>query len=198
MVGNSLMVRLLASAALAALLPVAASAAIQTITINLTVVDDNFGNTGAFFGETGTATITYDDSSLVLGTGNMVSDAAASGLAGLFPEFDFSLNMFGQTFDDANDTNSFFLVTVGTPSDWDLSISEADPDHPTAIDDSLLLGFSVISTGTNLTETAPGVFSADVIVNDLAAPNVIPLPASVLFLGAALGGLGFAARRRAA
>lgn len=205
--------RVSAAAAVATLLGAGASSALSCAdvtvdpsnacyTVQATVTQDNTGN---FIGDTGSGILTYALADIPPFTdpnfGNQTFYAEPFPLLpspGTTPLFDFQFDIFGQTFTDADDTDSSLEVQTFVPTNWSLVVSETAGSSPTSIDNPNILGFITELGGSNLVPTAQGggELAVNIIVDDIGDPEIIPLPASVWMLGAAVLGAGVWVRRR--
>jgi len=205
--------RVSALAAVATLLGAGTSAALPCSALSLgssdacydvlaTVTQDNTGN---FIGDTGVGTLTFSIDDLPpIGDPNFGTQTFFAEPFPLLPPpattplFDFRLDIFGQTFTDADDTDSSLQVDFFLPTNWSLVVSETAGTSPTSIDNPNILGFITELGGSNLVPTSQGggELAVNIIVDDIGGdPEIIPLPASVWMLGAAVFGAGAWARR---
>ena len=176
------------AAAQAATCPATPAVGTACYDVTATVTADN---SGTYLGDTGTGTLIFDTVALAAAGGNTSFLASGS-------RFDFVFDIFGQTFTDADDTDSSLTFESSVPTNWSLVVSESFGSSPTAIDDPFINGFfsEFVFTGGNLTLTDPETVAVNLSVDDTAPPPAIPLPASVWLLGGGLLGLGVWTRRR--
>ena len=168
--------------------------------------------TSLFEGVEGNGSFSYD-STLVSGSG--FTDLFLDGLGG--PEFSFTIDIFGQTFTEANDLDFDFFPVLsfldGVADSFALFVDEEDAfdslgnflgDNFTPIDEVGIRGFDVFgfdpySGGDNLfdfdafvtvyeSDTLPG--SGGTEVTD------VPEPGALALFGIGLIGLGLTRRRR--
>ena len=205
--------RVSAAVAVATLLGAGTSSALPCSALSLTPDDACYDvtatvtgdNTGNFIGDTGTGTLKFDRTVLpgdpsetsTFGNGTLFATPPLF-VPGFENLFDFQLDIFGQTFTNPNDTDSRLDVQTFLPTNWSLVISETDLFSPTPIGDPNILGFLTELGDSNLVPTGQGQgqLAVNIIVDDIGEPEIIPLPASIWMLGAAVFGVGAWARRR--
>jgi hypothetical protein len=156
--------------------------AITTFDISGTVVG------GSQDGAVGTGTVTFDES-LLTGVNGETANPAVD------PNFALSFMLFGQLFSALDDINfdDFPLLTVdamGTPTDIDFVVDEADAVNPTDIAQAGITAFDLFGlTSDPLT----GGFTTNISVTEVSA---VPIPATLpLLLGGLLIG-GYVVRRQ--
>lgn len=187
----SLFARSLAAAAATVYIAGSASAAGVQYDFKATVVQDA---TGVFLGQSGMGTFSYDDAiipTVGADAGDMNYVAVPTPLLPGVPNYDFTLDIFGQTFTDPDAPFSFLNVRGFEPIAWTF---ETTADR---IDNSQIVSFSTVPVNDdafNLFENDDEVLEVGLIVE--AEPAAIPLPASVWMLGLGVLGLGAWGRRR--
>ena len=173
---------------LACVMFVASEAKLQAAVITLEgiVVASTSGLT---LGETGTGSITYDET-LVVPDGFISPDTD--------PTFALSFTIFGQTFTEADDIDfsgfpELSFDATGIPEFLDYIVNEADPFNPTSIIDARVLGFDA----GPLTQTSPGVFSMELFVIEAGGIAAVPEPNSIALLCVgAVGLIGYSRRKQ--
>jgi hypothetical protein len=186
----SLFTRSLTAAATAVCIAGSAGAAPVEYDFQATVVQDA---TGFFLGQTGMGTFSYDDAiipTVGADAGDMNYVAVAALLPGV-PDFDFTLNIFGQTFTDPDSPFSFLGVRDFEPIQWSFETGAGNIDNPQIVK---ITTVPANDNGFNLFMNDDEVLEVGLIVE--AEPAAIPLPASVWMLGLGMLGLGAWARRR--
>lgn len=162
--------------------------------------------TGNFIGTTGFGTLVFDNQDILdlpADEQDNVQHFATLPPFSLDLEFDFTLDIFGQSFSDVDDPISNMITSFFLPTEWSVIISEVTGSNPVAIDQPGILTiatdpFSLDTVFDGQGNPVPGRLSIDVLVDDFetSPPNVIPLPASAWLLGAGVLGAGAFARRR--
>jgi len=177
-------IRSTAAAALAAVtLAGAAPAAIVNYDFTATIVDPA---SGPYSGLTGTGTFSYDDSQIPTSGSSAGNINLFANFFG-FPQFDFTLNILGQTFTDVEDPFANLNIRNYEPISFAFDVGAGVIDDPFI---RRLRTVPVNTSGFNLTDLGDNQLAVDMIV------EVVPLPASIWMLGAGVLGLGAWARRR--
>lgn len=187
----SLFARSLTAAVAAVCIAGSASAALVEYDFKATVVQDG---TGLFLGQSGTGTFSYDDSiipTVGADAGEMNYVAVATPILPGVPDFDFTLNIFGQTFTDPDSPFSFLGVRDFQPIQWSFETGAGNIDNPQIVK---ITTVPANDAGFNLFANDDDILEVGLIVE--AEPAAIPLPASVWMLGLGMLGLGAWARRR--